>query len=185
MSLALGILISVWDWVRCCVELHYGAVLGKLSLLWLAISRLPRKLGHNSSPKTSHGAILLNRELKQARQRRQWKRQNSNRFRLAKQQLCTHITLFRTFLCRRCMTTTWKCLFSVLLRTCNTRQCNFLFLYLNFNTVLQNSTPKKIAHIWKIKRDGISALKFKAARIHFFGDVFVAVAVVVAKQMYK
>ena len=84
---------------QCCVELHYGTVLGKLSLLSLAISRLPRKLGHNSSPKTSHGAILLNRELKQAQQRRQWERQNSNRFRLAKQQLCTHIT-------------TWKCLIS-------------------------------------------------------------------------
>ena len=31
---------------------------------------------------------------------------------MAKQQLCTCITLFCTFLCRRCTTTTWKCLIS-------------------------------------------------------------------------
>ena len=34
----------------------------------------------------------------------------SNRLRLAKQQLCTWITLFCTFLCRHCTTATWKCL---------------------------------------------------------------------------
>ena len=32
-----------------------------------------------------------------------------------------------------------------------------------------------------IRRDGISAIKFEAARIDFLSDVFVAVAVVVAK----
>ena len=42
------------------------------------------------------------------RRRRQRKRQKSNRFREAKQQLCTFITLFCTFLCRRCTTTTWN-----------------------------------------------------------------------------
>ena len=31
-----------------------------------------------------------------------------------------------------------------------------------------------------IKRDGIIAMKFEAARIHFLSDVFVPVAVVVA-----
>ena len=44
---------------------------------------------------------------------------------------------------------------------------NFLFVFLNFDTVLWNSTPKKIANIWRIKRDGISVIKFKAASIHF------------------
>ena len=42
------------------------------------------------------------------RRRRQRERQKSNRFKLAKQQLCTCITLFCTFLCRRCTTTTWN-----------------------------------------------------------------------------
>ena len=32
-----------------------------------------------------------------------------------------------------------------------------------------------------MKRDGISAIKFEAAQIHFLSDVFVAVAVVDAK----
>ena len=34
--------------------------------------------------------------------------------------------------------------------------------------------------ICRIKRDGISAIKFEAARVQFFSDVFVAVLVVVA-----
>ena len=46
------------------------------------------------------------RVLKQRRRRWQRERQKSNRFRLAKQQACTSTTLFCTFLCRRCTTTT-------------------------------------------------------------------------------
>ena len=45
---------------------------------------------------------------------------------------------------------------------------------------LQNSTPETIANIWRIERDGINAIEFEAARIHFLRDVFAAVAVVVA-----
>ena len=60
----------------------------------------------------------------------------SNRFRLAKQQLFTCITLFCTFLCRRCTTTTWKCLFSRFVDDGRTQDNNFLFLFLNFDTVL-------------------------------------------------
>ena len=37
-----------------------------------------------------------------------------------------------------------------------------------------------LANIWRIKGDGISAIKFEAARIHFSSNVFVIVAVVVA-----
>ena len=52
----------------------------------------------------------INKELKQRRRRRrrqrQRERQKSNRFGLAKQQLCTCVTLFCTFLSRRCTTTT-------------------------------------------------------------------------------
>ena len=59
--------------------------------------------------KASQRPILeCSRKLKQRRRRRRWQqeRQKSNRFRLAKQQLCTCITLFSTFLCRHCTTTT-------------------------------------------------------------------------------
>ena len=43
-------------------------------------------------------------------------------FRLAKQQLCTCITLFCTFLCLHCSTTTLKCLNSRFVEDGNTRQ---------------------------------------------------------------
>ena len=42
----------VYDWDGCCVKLHLGTVLGRLSLLLLAITRLRGNLGQNSSPKT-------------------------------------------------------------------------------------------------------------------------------------
>ena len=58
---------------------------------------------------------------------------------------------------------------------------DFLFLSLNFDTVFYNSTPETTDNIWWIEQDGISAIKFEAARLHFLSDVFVAVAVVVAK----
>ena len=52
------------------------------------------------------GFRCISRELQQRRRRRHRGRQKSNRFILAKQQLCTCITLFRTFLYRPCTTTT-------------------------------------------------------------------------------
>ena len=77
-----------------------------------------------------------NRKLKQRRGRRQGERQKSNWFRFAKQQLCTCITLFCTFLCRHCTTTTWKCLISRFVELTGTQDNNFPFLFLNFDTVL-------------------------------------------------
>ena len=44
----------------------------------------------------------------------------------------------------------------------------------------RSQLQKKIANNLRIKRDGISAIKFEAAQIHFLSDVFLAVAVVVA-----
>ena len=62
------------------------------------------------------------RELKQRRRERQRERQKSNWLRLAKQELCTCITLFWTFLCRRCTGTTWKYLNSRSVEDGSTRQ---------------------------------------------------------------
>ena len=120
-----------------------------------------------------------NRELKQRRRRRQRERQKSNWLRLVKQQLCTCITLFYTFLCRRCTTTTWKCLISLFVEDVKTKQR----LFSSFPELcsLLDLTPEKFVNIWRIKRVGISAIKFEVARIHFLSDVFVAVAVVVAE----
>ena len=55
---------------------------------------------------------VLIREFTQRRRRPQRERLKSNRFTQGKQQLCTCITLFCTFICRRCATATWNCLFS-------------------------------------------------------------------------
>ena len=59
-----------------------------------------------------HKRLWNNREFTQRRRRRQRERQKINRFRQAKQQLCTCIMLFCTFLCCRCTTTTWNFLIS-------------------------------------------------------------------------
>ena len=104
----------------------------------------------NTKPRASFCTVILtvwditvvtlsrdtNRVLKQRRGRRQWERQKSNWFRFAKQQLCTWITLFCTFLCRHCTTTTWKCLISRFVELTGTQDNNFPFLFLNFDTVL-------------------------------------------------
>ena len=88
---------------------------------------------------------FLYRELKQRRRRRQRERQKSSRFRLAKQQICTCITLFSTFLCRHCTTTTWNFLFSRFVEDVNTRQRpSFSFTELRYSLLEFNS--RKICH---------------------------------------
>ena len=97
------------------------------------------------------------------------KAKKSNRFRLAKQQPCTWITLLCTFFAVR------KRQISRLVEDGNSRQRHFLFLFLNFSSVFWNSTPEKIVNIWSIKQDEISAKKIEAARLLFLSDVFVSV----------
>ena len=55
----------------------------------------------------------------------------------------------------------------------------FYFLFLLMQS-LRIQLQKKIADIWRIKRDGISLIKFEAEQIHFLSDVFAVVAVVFA-----
>ena len=79
---------------------------------------------------------------------------------------------FCTFLCRRRTTTTWNCLISRFVENGNTRQqLSFSFPELWYSPLEIKFKP--FANIWRIKRDGISAIKFEAARIHFLSDVFV------------
>ena len=149
---------------------HYNAVLRWKSLLrmvsWNIILKRRRR-GRD------------NRELKQRRRRRQRERQKSTWLRLTKQQLCTCITLFCTFLCRRCTTTTWKWLISLFVEDVKTKQR----LFSSFPELcsLLDLPPEKFVNIWRIERVGISAITFEVARIHFLSDFFVAVAVVVAE----
>ena len=44
---------------------------------------------------------------------------------------------------------------------------------------LKNSTPGKVAYIWRIERFQIDAIKFERTQIQFFSDFFTAVVVVV------
>ena len=89
---------------------------------------------------------VQNRELKQRQRQLEW--QKSNRFIVAKQQLCTCIMLFCTFLCCHCMTTAWKCLISRFVKDRNTRQqLSFSFPELWYSPLEFNS--KKIANIWQ------------------------------------
>ena len=105
-----------------------------------------------------------NRKLKQRRRRRQQERQKSNRFRLVKQQLCKCTTLFLYIFLHDYKVKVPKFKFC---RGQEHKTTTFLFLFLNFDTVLQNSTLKTFANIWRSKRDGISAIKLEATRIHF------------------
>ena len=66
--------------------------------------------------------LELNSKAKQRRRPHQRERQKSNGFKLGKQQLFSYITLFCTFLCRHCTTTTWKCLISRFMEDLKTRQ---------------------------------------------------------------
>ena len=52
------------------------------------------------------------------------------------------------------------------------------FFFFSWTSIqsLRIQVHKKIANIWRIERNGISAIKFEAARIHFLSDVFAAVA---------
>ena len=103
------------------------------------------------------------------------------RLRLAKQQLCTCIMLFCTFLCRCC--TTWKCIISRPADDLDTKQA-LSFPFLNFDTVPLNLTQEIFVNTWRTEQDGISAIKFEAAQINFLGDLFVAARVVVAQAPY-
>ena len=72
----------------------------------------------------------------------------------------TCITLFCTFLCRRCTTTTWKCLISRFNEDVNRRQ-QFSFSFPELWYSLLRIQLIKIANIWRIKRDGTSGIKWR------------------------
>ena len=85
------------------------------------------------------------KELNQRRRRRQRELKKSYRVRLAKQQLCTCITLFCTFLSRRCTSTTWKCLISRFFEDGNRRQqLSFSFPELWYSPFKSFPTPKNV-----------------------------------------
>ena len=97
--------------------------------------------------------------------RHQRQRQKNSWLRLATQQLCTCITLFVHFfaaIARLRRENTW---FHVFLGDINTRQ-RLSFSFPEFwLSPLEFNVKKKNTSIWQIRRDGISAIKFEAARL--------------------
>ena len=49
-----------------------------------------------------------------------------------------------------------------------TRDNNFLFLFLNLDSVFSNSTRENFANIWQIEWDWLTAMKIKTMRIQIF-----------------
>ena len=110
----------------------------------------------------AQGLSVNNRELKQRRGQRQRERQKSNRFRLAKQQLGTCITLFLYISLPSLHDYNVKMPKFTFCRGREYKTTFFLFswtLIQSFRIQLQ----KPFANIWRSKRDGISAIKFEAA----------------------
>ena len=100
-----------------------------------------------------------------------------------KQQLCTCIKHFCTFLDRSCTTTTWKCLIASFVEDLNKRRRISFSLY-KVECALQEINSREIRpHLpfsanWN-KRDSVWKTE-----IRFKSDVFTAVAVVDAKAPY-
>ena len=97
------------------------------------------------------------------RQRWQQERLKGNRFRLAKQQLCTCITLFCTLLCCRYTITSSNVLPEFvsfrLGRIWTQDNDSLFFFFLKFDS-FQNLTPEEFANIWQIERNVMKTMKF-------------------------
>ena len=92
----------------------------------------------------------------------------------AKQQLCTSRFLVH-FLDVHYTITTWNLPMRRFMEDVDTRR-QILLLYLNMDKTLKNSTPRKVAYIWRIKRFQINTIKFARTQIRFFfSDLFTAV----------
>ena len=98
--------------------------------------------------------------------RRQRERQKSNRFRSAKQQLCTCITLFVNFFA---VTARLRREFPnfAFYRQREHTTTNFSRLSLNLNIFLKNSNPGKFAFIGQSERVVIIALQFQKRQVTF------------------
>ena len=112
----------------CCVRKG----LNLRGVVWRHVTMVAKLLDHN------------NGGLKQRQQGRQRARQNSNRFILAKQQVCTCITRFCTILNRRCKTATWNFLISLAhFMEYPTQSLSFC----NLHTVRLDSSSENFANI--------------------------------------
>ena len=136
-------------------------------VLMLMLMSTQSSLAYTCACAYAYACALVKNRLKQRRRRRQRERQKSKGFRSAKQQLCTFIKLFYTFLCRYCTTTTWKCLISRSVENANTRQQLYFSFAELWDSLLEFNSRKNCQHLtnwtrWK-KRDKV----WKSATVLF------------------
>ena len=81
-----------------------------------------------------------------------------NRPSLAKQQLCTCITLFCTFLCRRCTARTWNCLMTFFWGR-EHKTTTFYFLAWTLMQSIRIQLQKRLPTFDEMNEAGISAIK--------------------------
>ena len=75
-----------------------------------------------------------------------------------------------------CTTTTWNLPMRRFMEDVDrTYYDKFSLLYLNMDKALKNSTPGKVAYIWRIERFQIDVIKFERTQIHLFSDVVLVV----------
>ena len=146
-------------------RLHRRKCCEKCSLQEVTMSHFKVVALSRTAPWDSVGDVISSfiEELTQRRRQRQRGREKSNRFRLAKQQFYKCITLFVHFFAVAARLQRENAYFHVLSRTW-TEDNNFLFLFLIFHT---ESFRIQLPKIWRIKRDGVSAIKFETTRIQF------------------
>ena len=103
--------------------------------------------------------------------RRQWVHQKSNRINMQNNNP-------DTFICRHCTTKRlWheKVYFHVLWMMCMPDK--IVFLFLNLDMVVRNSTLGNFAYIWQRRWDGIITMKIERMDINFLSDLFAGVTV--------
>ena len=59
------------------------------------------------------------------------------------------------------------------------------FNYFNMDKALKNSTPGKVAYIWRIERFQIDAIKFERTHTHYHNDVLIAAADVLHNKVSR
>ena len=99
---------------------------------------------------------------------------------LRKQQLCTCITLFCTFLYRLCTTTKWKCLIASFMEDVNKRR-RISFSLSKLECGPQEINPREIRLHLQFSANWNKRNSVWKTGIHFKSDVFATVAVVDAK----
>ena len=149
----------------------------KRSVRWQVLLLFQRLQSHWTTPQQRYRSLQGFTELKQLRRQQQRKKTigfMSKTTALHVQHAFLYISMTFTARLRR---ETSQC--DVLRRTWTCYDKSSL-LYLNMDKALKNSTPGKVAYIWRIERFQIDAIKFERTQINFLSDVFTAVVVVVA-----